>query len=156
MNQQLIIVLLGATALGLLIALSVIAASSRRLRREIGGLIELAGRLAEGAGPSNHVLPLADPAARRLEESMTALAVRLRQELTQVTVVEPDVPAEVAAAFRELSDADPEILRLVAWEGLTADELALVFDCSANAARIRLHRARSRFTEALHSPSFTS
>ena len=74
----------------------------------------------------------------------------------RVTVVQPDVPAEVAAAFRELSDADQEILRLVAWEGLTADELAVVFDCSANAARIRLHRARARFTEALQSPSLTS
>lgn len=79
MNQQLIILLLGATALGLLTWAIVVAAASRRLRREISGLIELAGRLAEGAGPSNHAPPLADPVARHLEESMTALAIRLRQ-----------------------------------------------------------------------------
>ena len=82
MNQQLIILLLGATALGLLTGLIVVSAASRRLRREISGLIDLAGRLAEGARPSSHARPLADPDAHRLEESMTALAVRLRQAET--------------------------------------------------------------------------
>jgi RNA polymerase sigma factor (sigma-70 family) len=84
------------------------------------------------------------------------LAARLRDELTQVTVTQPDAPAEVTAAFRALSEADRELLRLVAWEGLTADELAVAFGCSANAARIRLHRARARFTEALQAPSLTT
>lgn len=103
-------------------------------------------------GVARNVLATQHRAARRGVE----LAARLRHELTQVTVTQPDVPAEVAAAFRALSEADQEILRLVAWEGLTADELALVFGCSANAARIRLHRARSRFTEALQAPSLTA
>ena len=43
-----------------------------------------------------------------------------------------------------------------AWEGLTADDLAVALGCSVNAARIRLHRARRRFAEALRSPSLTS
>lgn len=102
-------------------------------------------------GVARNVLANQHRAARRNID----LAARLRQELTQVTVVQPDVPVEVAAAFRALPEADQELLRLVAWEGLTADELAVVFACSANAARIRLHRARSRFTEALQSPSLT-
>jgi RNA polymerase sigma factor (sigma-70 family) len=102
-------------------------------------------------GVARNVLANQRRAARRSDD----LTARLRQELTQVTVVPPDVPVEVAVAFRALSEADQEILRLVAWEGLAADELAVVFDCSANAARIRLHRARSRFTEALQSPSLT-
>jgi RNA polymerase sigma factor (sigma-70 family) len=84
------------------------------------------------------------------------LAARLRRELTEVSVVQPEVPAETAAAFRALSEADRELLRLVAWEGLAADELAVALDCSVNAARIRLHRARSRFTEALQAPSLAS
>ena len=103
-------------------------------------------------GVARNVLANQHRAARRGVD----LAARLRQELPRVTVLQPDVPVEVAAAFRALAEADREILRLVAWEGLTADELALVFDCSANAARIRLHRARTRFTEALQSPSLTS
>ncbi|MEV0274373.1 sigma-70 family RNA polymerase sigma factor [Hamadaea sp. NPDC050747] len=91
-------------------------------------------------------------ADRRREE----LAVRLRQELALVEIAPPDVPAEVAAAFDSLPEADREMLRLVAWEGLSADELAVVLDCTANAARIRLHRARRRFTELLRTPVHNS
>ncbi|GIG89511.1 RNA polymerase sigma factor [Plantactinospora endophytica] len=83
------------------------------------------------------------------------LAARLRQELARTEVVAPEVPDDVGRAFRSLSEADQELLRLVAWEGLAADELAVVLDCSANAARIRLHRARRRFAAALRQPSLT-
>jgi RNA polymerase sigma-70 factor (ECF subfamily) len=58
----------------------------------------------------------------------------------------------VAAVRRPATQERP---RLVAWEGLSAEELAVALDCSANAARIRLHRARTRFAEALRSPSIT-
>ncbi|GAA2629639.1 hypothetical protein GCM10010399_71920 [Dactylosporangium fulvum] len=89
----------------------------------------------------------------RADRRSADLAARLRQELTQVTTVEPEVPEEVGRAFRALPDADRELLRLVAWEGLTADELAVALDCTVNAARIRLHRARRRFAAALREPS---
>jgi RNA polymerase sigma-70 factor (ECF subfamily) len=102
-------------------------------------------------GVARNVLANQQRAVRRTVD----LAARLRNELGQVTVVQPEAPAEVAAAFRALSEADRELLRLVAWEGLSADELAVALDCSANAARIRLHRARARFTEALQAPSLT-
>lgn len=84
------------------------------------------------------------------------LAARLRNELERIDEVPAEVPDEIASAFRALSEADRELLRLVAWEGLTADELAHVLGCSANAARIRLHRARRRFAEALREPTLTS
>ncbi|SCF27962.1 RNA polymerase, sigma subunit, ECF family [Micromonospora viridifaciens] len=103
-------------------------------------------------GVARNVLANQHRAARRGAE----LANRLRTELARVTVTQPDVPAEISAAFRQLPEADQEILRLVAWEGLAADELALVLDCSANAVRIRLHRARRRFAEALRAPSLTT
>ncbi|MDG4789800.1 sigma-70 family RNA polymerase sigma factor [Micromonospora sp. WMMD1102] len=83
------------------------------------------------------------------------LAARLRQELAAAEVVQPEVPDDIGRAFRSLSEADRELLRLVAWEGLAADELAVVLDCSTNAARIRLHRARRRFAVALRQPSLT-
>jgi RNA polymerase sigma factor (sigma-70 family) len=102
-------------------------------------------------GVARNVLANQHRAARR----SVALAARLRNELAHVTVIQLDVPAEIATVFRELPEADQELLRLVAWEGLTADELALVLNCSANAARIRLYRARRRFAKALRVPSLT-
>ena len=55
----------------------------------------------------------------------------------------------LAHAFAELDDADKDILGMVAWEGLDAAEIAAVLNCSTNAAKIRLHRARSRLRAAL-------
>lgn len=38
---------------------------------------------------------------------------------------------ELAAAFRVLSEADREVLRLAAWEGLSIEEIGVVVGCSA-------------------------
>lgn len=51
--------------------------------------------------------------------------------------------------FVRLKEDDREILMLAGWEGLNASQLAYTLGCSALAARIRLHRARSRLTIAL-------
>jgi RNA polymerase sigma-70 factor (ECF subfamily) len=48
-----------------------------------------------------------------------------------------------------LSDDDREILGLLAWEGLDRDAIATVLGCSRGTARVRLHRARTRFSRAL-------
>lgn len=53
------------------------------------------------------------------------------------------------AALAQLSPADQEVLRLVAWEELGNQQIAAVLGITANAVAIRLHRARARFTEAL-------
>ena len=55
----------------------------------------------------------------------------------------------IAQVFRELSDDDREILGLVAWEGLGRDAIATVLGCSRGTVRVRLHRARTRFSRAL-------
>lgn len=55
----------------------------------------------------------------------------------------------VAAAFGRLSALDREILTLVAVDGLTPAEIAVVLGGSATAVRVRLHRARTRFARAL-------
>jgi RNA polymerase sigma-70 factor, ECF subfamily len=55
----------------------------------------------------------------------------------------------LAAAFAALSDADREILRLVAWEGLPLRHAACVLECSPVAARVRYHRAKSRLAAKL-------
>ena len=53
------------------------------------------------------------------------------------------------ACLRSLAEDDREILLLTAWEGLGASELGRVLGCSQTAARIRLHRARSRLRGAI-------
>ncbi|GGS76154.1 hypothetical protein GCM10010156_38650 [Planobispora rosea] len=56
---------------------------------------------------------------------------------------------DVDEAMGMLSGSDRELLALALWEGLDPGEIATVLDCSRNAVRIRLHRARRRFAEAL-------
>ena len=58
-------------------------------------------------------------------------------------------PGVLRAALASLSDNDQEVLRLVAWDGLTPGEHATVLRCSPVAARTRLHRARARLARQL-------
>jgi RNA polymerase sigma-70 factor (ECF subfamily) len=62
---------------------------------------------------------------------------------------EPAGDSQLAAAFGQLSDADREVLRLVAWEGLALREAARVLECSPVAARVRYHRAKARLAALL-------
>ncbi len=54
-----------------------------------------------------------------------------------------------ATAFAKLSDAQREILRLVAWEGLGPRDGAVALDCSETAFKVRLHRARRELEKRL-------
>jgi RNA polymerase sigma-70 factor (ECF subfamily) len=56
-------------------------------------------------------------------------------------------------ALAELSDADREVLTLVAWQGLSPREAARVIGCTAATFRVRLHRARKRLALALQAES---
>ncbi len=55
----------------------------------------------------------------------------------------------VTDALATLSEADQEILRLAAWEGLSHAEVGPVLGITANAAAIRLHRARRHLERAM-------
>ncbi|RCG30228.1 sigma-70 family RNA polymerase sigma factor [Sphaerisporangium album] len=55
----------------------------------------------------------------------------------------------IAEVFRSLPDDDRELLSLVAWEGLDRRQIATALGLSRNAVRVRLHRARRRFSRAL-------
>jgi RNA polymerase sigma-70 factor (ECF subfamily) len=63
----------------------------------------------------------------------------------------------VASALARLPERDQEMLRLVAWEGLTdARSIGLIMGMSPAAVRVRLHRARRRLRGLLdgtHHPS---
>lgn len=64
---------------------------------------------------------------------------------------EPDPVGDgaLAVAFRALSERDREVLRLVAWEGLSLRDAAVVLGCSAVACRVRYHRAKARLASRL-------
>jgi RNA polymerase sigma-70 factor (ECF subfamily) len=46
--------------------------------------------------------------------------------------------------MERLSSDDRELLRLVAWEALAREEIAMVLQISRATVRVRLHRARRR------------
>ncbi|HEU0130248.1 MAG TPA: RNA polymerase sigma factor [Mycobacteriales bacterium] len=87
---------------------------------------------------------------RRGERRRTALTERLAADLAVLgeAVPAPEPDGSVTRAFAALSDSDRELLALVAWEGLTHEELAVALGVSRPVVRVRLHRARHRFAEA--------
>jgi RNA polymerase sigma-70 factor (ECF subfamily) len=57
--------------------------------------------------------------------------------------------SEIGAALAGLSESQREVLRLVAWDGLSAADAAAALGCSSAAFRVRLHRARSELAKRL-------
>jgi RNA polymerase sigma-70 factor (ECF subfamily) len=89
---------------------------------------------------------------RRGEARRRAAVTRLAVEIGVRAAADAGPGAERLSdreAFLRLSRHDREILCLVGWEGLDADGLAAVLGCSANAARLALHRARARLEKEL-------
>src|SRR5581483_11449139 len=68
---------------------------------------------------------------------------------------EPVGDGALAEAFGRLRERDREVLRLVAWEGLSLQDTATVLGCSPVACRVRYHRAKTRLAALLErAPSF--
>lgn len=89
---------------------------------------------------------------RRGERRRSALGERLAENLDRSALERVDSPEHTGAlarAFASLSEPDRELLSLVAWEGLTREELAVALGTSRAVARLRLHRARKRLRAAL-------
>lgn len=72
------------------------------------------------------------------------LIVRLTHDVAHHSGAEPEWEP-VHRALAQLSEADQELLRLIEWDEVPADEAAVVLGCSRSALRVRLHRARRRF-----------
>nr|WP_062331591.1 sigma-70 family RNA polymerase sigma factor [Herbidospora sakaeratensis] len=76
--------------------------------------------------------------------------VLLDAEMADLYAETPGVEMNVIGqTFRALPDGDRELLALVAWEGLSHDEIAVTLGITRNNVRVRLHRARRRFAKAL-------
>ncbi|HZB47582.1 MAG TPA: RNA polymerase sigma factor [Mycobacteriales bacterium] len=63
--------------------------------------------------------------------------------------------AVLAGVLAELAEGDRDVLLLVAWGGLSQDEVAAALDLPLGTVKSRLHRARSRLRAALADPSLT-
>lgn len=79
--------------------------------------------------------------ARRGQQRQVRLLRRLRDEPPLISAADGD--ERVQQALEGLREQDREILRLWAWEGLEAKDLAVVLDCSSGTAATRLSRART-------------
>ncbi len=94
---------------------------------------------------------------RRSQRRRSALGERLAAGIdpTALDAAHPDESSsELARAFASLSDSDRELLSLLAWEGLTRDEVAIALGTSRAVVRLRLHRARKRLRDALPAKNF--
>lgn len=100
-------------------------------------------------------LPWVYAVARRCLANAERGARRQRRVAGRIAVVDPPVEHQLGPDDAPLVDAvtealaalpakDAELLRLWAWEELSPAEIGVVLDISANAASIRLHRAREK------------
>ena len=101
-------------------------------------------------------LPWAYAVAANCLRNAERAARRQRRVAAKVATMEPRALPPDPAGDLDLSQAlgrmraeDAELLRLWAWEQLTPTEIATVLDITANAASIRLHRARERLRAEL-------
>jgi RNA polymerase sigma-70 factor, ECF subfamily len=89
---------------------------------------------------------------RRSNGRQSALKSRLGARDTnawRTADVEQSGAAAVLEALAELAPADRDALTLIAWDGLTADEAAIVLGCSRSTFYVRFHRAKKRMAQAL-------
>lgn len=81
------------------------------------------------------------------------VSLRAKLEATQRPAQQSEQPSElgVTEALLGLSEQDREAITLIAWDGLTPSEAAVVVGQSAVAFRVRLHRAKRRLRQQLES-----
>jgi RNA polymerase sigma-70 factor, ECF subfamily len=104
-------------------------------------------------------VPWAIGIARKQLANARRASARRDRLVARIAVVDPPVDVmpddaddsaerEVRRVIALLKPADAEVLRLWAWDELEPRDLAVVLGISANAAAVRLHRARRRFEDA--------
>lgn len=108
--------------------------------------------------PTDNPLPWCYAVTRGCLANATRAARRQRRLVERLILVqsrdciEPVLDdTELHDALGHLSEQDRELVRLWAWEQLAPQEIAAVLGVTANAARIRLHRARAKLRQLLAS-----
>jgi RNA polymerase sigma-70 factor, ECF subfamily len=89
--------------------------------------------------------------AERAYRRQARLVARISAVDPPTAVAEGPAPPDddLAAALARMRVEDAELLRLWAWEDLAPAQIAVVLGITANAASIRLHRARQRLRDEL-------
>lgn len=104
------------------------------------------------AVPEDDPLPWCYGVARRCAANAHRSARRQRalgERLATVRADQAPDDADLHEAMAQLKEQERELLRLWAWEELRPNEIATVLGISANAASIRLHRAREKLAGLL-------
>jgi len=103
-------------------------------------------------GVARNLLANAERAQRR-RDRLTAKVIALDPPPLAILDAGSGEPTDDAIAVRDaltrLRRDDAELLRLWAWDELESPQLATVLGISANAAAIRLHRAKKRLADEL-------
>ena len=83
---------------------------------------------------------------------------RMQTRLPRPEIAPPDDPdansdspsvERIRLALASLGERDRELLVLIAWDGLSPQQAAIVLGTTPSATRVRLHRARARLALAL-------
>lgn len=119
-------------------------------------LDEVPGEPAESIpwaiGVARNLVANAERAQRR-RDRLTAKVIALDPPPLAALGPDPEADSDDAIAVRDaltrLRRDDAELLRLWAWDQLESPQLATVLGISANAAAIRLHRAKKRLADEL-------
>jgi RNA polymerase sigma factor (sigma-70 family) len=123
----------------------------------VSSTLEVAWRKLDQV-PLDDPLPWLYAVARNLLRNHHRSNYRRTALLERLPIPEPpSAPGEpndsCVEALREalaaLDENDRELLLLVAWDGLSPSQAAVVLGCTAIAARTRLHRARKRLAALL-------
>lgn len=100
-------------------------------------------------GVARNVLANAGRSARRVER----LRARLAAEPAPAPIETTTELGDVALALRRLPTLDAELLCLLAWEGLSHAEAAVVLGSTENAVALRASRARRALRTLLTDPT---
>lgn len=92
--------------------------------------------------------------AERRRGNLQARLINHHDRAAEITdpIGSRDSADAVLGAFRSLSAADRELLSLVAWEGLTPAQIAVVLGVPRPVVSARLYRARGRLASLLADP----
>ena len=63
-----------------------------------------------------------------------------------------DLRLTIEAALEQLPDKEREALRLLAWDGLSTADVAVVLGCTRATLAVRMHRARRRLAQIIDGP----
>jgi RNA polymerase sigma factor (sigma-70 family) len=99
-------------------------------------------------GVARRVLSNRRRSDRRVISLSNRLADRERRKPDAATD-DSDLLSTIEVALDRLPEKEREALRLLAWEGLSTGEAAIVLGCTRATLAVRVHRARRRLTDII-------